>query len=1070
MHTTIYPLSPNINNEAEKIIYYKLSEFLTDKHVTYYNYTVRGKEFDFCIIEKNKAIFIIEVKGWESIQITDVKDNNTIKYRDSFNNIKEWTSPFKQVNGYRFDMLNEIKNKFNKNPLVIGMVCYPFITLNKYKEKNLDIISPQELTILKDDLLDSKSLKNKFNEAIKLMKHKKVYDELNKDLITKIRGLYESDFQINNTVNIENDVPLYERDLIKNNITQYNNVEKHIELHNNKLQKDLKPYSVLKYIKGNKKDEEIFSLSAEVISLWKQGVKITLASDNDEVLYKIKSYIENNLGYLKRYDNFNIRDCNKNFKSMIFNFNILKVSEELEEDFQVIDGVIDEKIKNYLLQLDKCSNFNINQYEVEHAPLRENICVKAGAGSGKTFSMIGRISYLIHSHKYTFKNIEEKLVLITFTNEAADNMKKKLKEYFKNYYLLTCNYDAFRIIEAIERMKISTIHSLCKKILSKYSVQLGIGKDISIVQGKYEKNKIIKEKINEYLKENFKQNDNPIEELGFQMYELEKVISNLLEKIEQKNIDLRDNYYFGKGNNKKLHDLIKTVLIRSQNELIKLNDERSSIRLSEMIIKIKELLKEAKIKKDNSNVEYLFVDEFQDSDNIQIEVMKHFGEIFKINFFVVGDIKQCIYRFRGADDDAFTKMTENDNKNWINFKLVKNYRTDTKLLDKFHPIFTRMNYTGVLKYDPNEGGDRLIGTVNLNSLNNSFFKCETYCNEEEQIKKLIKCIDEEKKKLNDNEKIAILVRTNNQIEKIKEVCKENGIGILTEGFGDLYQIKPAYDLYKLILALKHNKDPKYLFGLYDTCYIKDNIPKTELFSIRKNKDKLCEYFEDNMPIKDWDKYINKLKLQPIMKVIREIINEVKPWDNYGCNEILYESKNDMKNYYKKNLEQLIEIIVGSFNNDYITINKLEEFLNIMIFTKVNKESREDINLENISENILCTTIHKSKGLEYKVVIMPFCDEDISCKSSAGTVDIIINENNIGYSVRKISDFNNNCSYETIQNDIYTNNTKIEKVYKMNEEARILYVAMTRSIQKFIWFKNTNSKVKENWQNIIDGSK
>lgn len=57
--------------------------------------------------------------------------------------------------------------------------------------------------------------------------------------------------------------------------------------------------------------------------------------------------------------------------------------------------------------------------------------------------------------------------------------------------------------------------------------------------------------------------------------------------------------------------------------------------------------------KNTLELDYLFIDEFQDTDDVQIDIVKKFKEIVGFNVLVVGDIKQCIYRFRGADESAF---------------------------------------------------------------------------------------------------------------------------------------------------------------------------------------------------------------------------------------------------------------------------------------------------------------------------------------------------------------------------------------------------------------------------------
>ena len=149
----------------------------------------------------------------------------------------------------------------------------------------------------------------------------------------------------------------------------------------------------------------------------------------------------------------------------------------------------------------------------------------------------------------------------------------------------------------------------------------------------------------------------------------------------------------------------------------------------------------------------------------------------------------------------------------------------------------------------------------------------------------------------------------------------------------------------------------------------------------------------------------------------------------------------------------------------------------MIITKQNEESRDTypyINEENNKESrILCMTVHKSKGLEFDVVIMPYCDKNIEDPKKKGYVDIITRKNKIGYyiSIPKATSFNKNKSgnydLEVIQNNYYIEERKTEVEDRKKEETRILYVAMTRSIQKFIYFNNGETK-HMSWERLIKG--
>ena len=111
--------------------------------------------------------------------------------------------------------------------------------------------------------------------------------------------------------------------------------------------------------------------------------------------------------------------------------------------------------------------------------------------------------------------------------------------------------------------------------------------------------------------------------------------------------------------------------------------------------------------------------------------------------------------------------------------------------------------------------------------------------------------------------------------------------------------------------------------------------------------------------------------------------------------------------------------------------------------------------------IQCITVHKSKGLEYGHVIMPFCSASINyikktqlqvCTMKAGT------HYQIGYSMSI------GGAGETVRNDYY--DESIEQSEKAREETRVLYVAMTRAIRSFSWIA-IDGKKNLSWQNLIE---
>lgn len=1031
------PINSNIKDEGENIFYRFLNKYFDDEFILYHNYEVNGKEFDFFFINRELGLFLFEVKKWSGYEIIEVSDRNSIKFRNNNLEIEEYNgNPLKQARGYKFNIINKIKDKYGFEPRIIHMVVYPNMDKNTFENKKMDIYTERIRCVLRNDLISKDSFINKLFEA------KKIDDTdnyvLNNNQFQNIRLLFE---ELNN-IYIRED---YKKDYIINE------------------RNEKKIYSYFLFLKEKDcTNDKLYKL----IKMWKSGTKIHFCSDDIRVLNKFKELVNHNLIYLKNYSQFIIYNSQKKFfLDSIFNMNFyLYEYDDLKESFYIEDGTVGSLIETLKL-IDSKTNFNINQFLLEHYECNKDIIVEAGAGTGKTYSMISRITYLIYKHKYTPEDILNKIVMITFTNEAANNMKKRLKEYYQNYYLLTHEIEALRLVEGIDNINISTIHSLSKSIIDKFSHLIGLGANASICSGKYELDKLIDEFLDKYKKEKYKEKD-MVEDIQYRLFKFSEVIRLLLEKLEQKNIRLENGYIIDNGPDKKCK-IIKEILPEIQKRAIKESIEDNKIKLSNIMILILEILdKETNYIKKNLSLDYLFIDEFQDTDDVQIDIIKRFKEIVGFNVLVVGDVKQCIYRFRGADESAFKKLQENEVGEFKNFELIKNYRTDKALLENLNDIFESWSHYNYLEYK-----SRLKGVKNLNKgkkqiENINFDKDNFEIKLVETIKKEKGLMEEKNKK----GKIAVLVRTNKEVQKIREIGKNNGINIKADIGNNLFDTVAAKDLYRLVIALKFRLDPKCLFGLFNTNYVTTYFDRKKLIQSRGDRKAQLDYFNEINTIENWNEYIKNIKREPVMKVIRELIRDTEPWNIYASisdNEV--ERKRNAT-IYKRNLEQLVEWIIQTSNNEYLTINKLESKLEIAIFTNMQIESRVEMIDSGIDEiEILCATIHKTKGLEYDTIILPFCNTNKNISQDIGKVEILIDETTkkVGYSFRddeKLGD-----KFRRIENFTYMNFKKDELRLKLNEEVRILYVALTRAISRIVYFSDLNEKkFKEiRWQDFIN---
>lgn len=92
--------------------------------------------------------------------------------------------------------------------------------------------------------------------------------------------------------------------------------------------------------------------------------------------------------------------------------------------------------------------------KLEHAPSSSNIMVAAGAGTGKTYSMVSRVAYLCNRTADAVVDIVSDIAMITFTKDAAENMNRRLKRMFMNYFVLTSNEKYMHLVEDMSQIRL----------------------------------------------------------------------------------------------------------------------------------------------------------------------------------------------------------------------------------------------------------------------------------------------------------------------------------------------------------------------------------------------------------------------------------------------------------------------------------------------------------------------------------------------------------------------------------------------------------------------------------------
>ena len=315
--------------------------------------------------------------------------------------------------------------------------------------------------------------------------------------------------------------------------------------------------------------------------------------------------------------------------------------------------------------------------------------------------------------------------------------------------------------------------------------------------------------------------------------------------------------------------------------------------------------------------------------------------------------------------------------------------------------------------------------------------------------------NEQGKKLSKEERtIAILVRSNWQVWNVVQEAQKRDIVVEVKSGGDLFQLDSTVDLYKLILAIENSTNPVYLVNFIESNYTDLELDYQRLYGMSEAEKLSClngildEFFELRMG-KKWKEVIEEVLAQPILYALKHIYDSLKPWK-------IYSSAFSGQQFYMENYDYLLEKIIKYSRIDALTLNQIGHYLEINILTRQKELSRTPEPDEN-DIHLICTTVHKSKGLEYGTVILPFTYEDISNMRKV-KLEANYSKSKLSYTVlfeNKLREKNSNY------------NEDVEKSEQIAEESRILYVALTRAIRNCIWIQNIDKKVPISWGTLME---
>ena len=541
----------------------------------------------------------------------------------------------------------------------------------------------------------------------------------------------------------------------------------------------------------------------------------------------------------------------------------------------------------------------------------------AGAGSGKTRVLTMRIAYLIEQ-----KDVKPYHILaITFTNKAAREMKNRIADMLK---------------EKGTGAHISTIHSLCMRILSEDITALNYPRNFTVIDGDDQK-QILKEAYKEF---GIEKKEYPygllLDYISVNKYDsISPAKAKELSYGDSRTLNKVKVYEYYEQRLKQLYALDFDDLILFT---VRLFDENPAI-----------------LEKWSNRFHYVHVDEFQDVDRMQYKLIKQLCKVHD-NIYVVGDPDQTIYTWRGADVNIIVNM-DKDYPDLKTIILNQNYRSTNNILSGANSLI-KHNKARVDKelFSKNGDGSKIIHKT-----------CGSELAEADYVVNQIIKLHNDGYNYHD---MAILYRANYLSREVEKVLIENQINYVIYGGLRFYERMEVKDILSYLRMITRADDlaftriintprraigPKTIDAIREIANEKD-ISMYEVIKngyYPKNKDTFNHFVR---MVEKWRQDMeNGMDME-------ELLQEVL--DDSGYRTML-EKENETERL--ENVKSLLDDIKQY--SEYYPDSSLDEYLQ-MIALYVDRAS------EDVTDALNLCTVHSAKGLEFEVVFVIGLSEGI----------------------------------------------------------------------------------------------
>ncbi|WP_319370519.1 UvrD-helicase domain-containing protein [uncultured Ilyobacter sp.] len=569
---------------------------------------------------------------------------------------------------------------------------------------------------------------------------------------------------------------------------------------------------------------------------------------------------------------------------------------------------------------------NLNTEQKKAASKVEGpVLILAGAGSGKTRTITYRIAHMVME-----KGISPyKILAVTFTNKAAREMRERVETL---------------IGEDSKRVMVSTFHAFGVRLLRMYGVELGYNSNFNIYDGDDQK-RLIKNIMKDLV----------ITDKSITPARIASIISRLKEdgitpeEYEKDSRGFLESY--------------KTVssVYKKYNSGLKNNN---AMDFADIIVNTNRLMDIKNIReKVQERYQYIMVDEYQDTNNIQYQIINKIAERYK-NICVVGDEDQSIYGFRGANIQNILDF-EKDYPEAFVIKLEQNYRSTAHILEAANSI---------IKNNESSKGKNLWTDKDKGELIR-IFESEDARHEAFLVLQEINRLKNGNRNYKD---FTILYRTNAQSRAFEELFIKFNIPYKVFGGMQFYQRMEIKDIMAYLNVINNSLDSLNLLRIL-------NVPKRKIGS--KSIEKIAEFSENN-GISIFQTLGRSEEIDGLSKNLKIVLSEfhsvllnfIEDSQYMPVSEIFdgvvktigyvsyLESLGEEAESRIENIEEL--------RNSISEMEKVQENLTLGEYLENTALISATDKLEEDQDYVKLMTIHNSKGLEFPVVFVVGVEDEV----------------------------------------------------------------------------------------------